>query len=271
MSVQAISEHFLERYLLGELPPVEAGEVERAAAADPRVRSAIEVLEASNRDILARYTAASFKARLLDRLKEAEAPVPSWRRWTAFAAAASALVLAVILVAPKIRQLSSGPSSAAGGFQDLVKGAAAVDLSKTQLLVYRKAGDLAELVGDGTEARAGALLQLAYVAASERYGTILSIDGGGGVTRHFPADERGSTLLSLNKRVLLPSALELDDAPGFERFFLVTSAAPVDVGAVLAKAAELAEDPDAAKRADLDLPAGLKQTSVLILKGEGSR
>jgi hypothetical protein len=271
MSVQVINEHFLERYLLGELPPDEAGEVERAAAADPRVRSAIEGLEASNRDILARYPAASFKARLLDRLKDAESPVRSWNRWAAFAAAGAALVLAAVLIVPRIRHLSSGPPFGAGGEQDLVKGAAAVDLTRTQLLVYRKAGDMAELVGDGTEARAGALLQLAYVAASERYGTILSIDGGGGVTRHFPADEGGSTLLSLNKRVLLQSALELDDAPGFERFFLVTSAAPVDVGAVMAKAVELARDPAAAKRADLDLPAGLKQTSVLVLKEEGSR
>ena len=272
MSDRVISDLFLERFILRELPPDEAGEVERAAATDPCVRSALDGLEASNRDILARYPAANFKVRLLDRLKEAETPVlPWWKRWAAYAAAGAVLVLAAVLVAPRIRQLSSGPPSAAGGFQDLVKGAAAVDLTRTQLLVYRKAGDQAELVGDGTEARAGALLQLAYVAASERYGTILSIDGGGGVTRHFPADEGGSTLLSLNKRVLLQSALELDDAPGFERFFLVTSPAPVDVGAVLAKAVELAKDPAAAKRADLGLPAGLKQTSVLVLKGEGSR
>jgi hypothetical protein len=91
------------------------------------------------------------------------------------------------------------------------------------------------------------------------------------VTRHFPVEEGGSTLLALNKRILLPSALELDDAPGFERFFLVTSAAPIDVETVLARAAALAKDPAAAKHGDLDLAAGLKQTSVLVLKGEGSR
>lgn len=271
MNAQAISEYLLERYLLKELPPEEARDVERTAAADPRVRSAIEGLEASNREILARYPAASFKARLLERWSENQAPRPSWMRWTAFAAAGAAFVLAAVLVVPRVRQLSSGLSSTAAAFQDLVKGSAAVDLTKTQLLVYRKAGDLAEIVGDGAEARTGALLQLAYVAASERYGTILSIDGGGSVTRHFPSDEGGSTLLSLNKRVLLPSALELDDAPGFERFFLVTSAAPVDVAAVMARAAELAKDPAAARLTDLDLPTGLKQTSVLVLKGEGSR
>jgi len=271
MSDRIFSEHLLERYLLGELPPDEAAEVERAAVTDPRVRSAIAGLETSNRDILARYPAASFKARLLDRLKAAQAPAPAWTRWAVLASTVAALVLAVILIGPKFRQLTSALTFGRSGEPDLVKGEAAVDLDRTQLLVYRKTGDQAALVRDGSAAGAGALLQLAYVSASERFGTILSIDGRGGVTRHFPAEEGGSTLLALHKRILLPSALELDDAPGFERFFLVTSAAPVDVGAVLAKAFEMARDPAAARRADLDLPAGLNQTSVLILKGEGSR
>jgi hypothetical protein len=271
MSGQVFSEHVLERYLLRELPPDETGKVERAAAADPGLRSAIEALEASNQDILARYPAADFKARLLARQEEGGVPAPGWRRWVWLAPAAAALVLAAVLVGPKLDRLKDSLPFAAGGERNLVKGEAPVDLARTQLLVYKKSGDRAELLGDGTEARAGALLQLAYVAASEPYGTILSIDGGGGVTRHFPVEEGGSMLLAINKRILLPSALELDDAPGFERFFLVTSAAPIDVETVLARAAALAKDPAAAKHGDLDLAAGLKQTSVLVLKGEGSR
>jgi hypothetical protein len=271
MSDRVISDLFLERYLLGELPREESGEVERAAAADPRVRAALDGLGASSRDILARYPAADFKARLIARLREAEAPRFSWKRWAVFASAGAALVLAAVLIAPRIRQLTSPLPFGAGGDQTLVKGEAAVDLTRTQLLVYRKTGDQAELVGDGNEAAAGALLQLAYVAASRSHGTILSIDGRGAVTRHFPPEEHGSTLLSPNRRILLPSAFELDDAPGFERFFLVTSAEPIDVAAVLAKAVELARDPASARRADLDLPAGLEQTSILVLKGEGSR
>ena len=163
------------------------------------------------------------------------------------------------------------PPAGPGPDQTLVKGEAAVDLTKTQLLVYRKRGDLAEILGDGNEAGAGALLQLAYVAAAEPHGVILSIDGRGRVTRHFPAEEGGSTLLALNKRIAPPERHRARRRPGFERFFLVTSAEPIDVGAVLAKAGELAKDPGRARRSDLDLPAGLKQRSVLILKGEGSR
>ena len=100
---------------------------------------------------------------------------------------------------------------------------------------------------------------------------ILSIDGRGHVTRHFPADDGGPTALSRNKRIFLPNALELDDAPGFERFFLITSPEPIDVKAVLAEAVELAKDPNLARRSELALPSGLKQTSVLLLKEGGTR
>lgn len=284
MSHGVISDYCLERYVLGEFPPEEAGEVERAAAADPRVRAALDGIESSNRDILARYPAAAFKAGLLARLKNAKdgasvrarrrlftAPASFWNRALVVASASAVLVLAAVLIIPAIKGLRDAPPSGPGVDQTLVKGEAAVDLTKTQLLVYRKRGDLAEILADGNAAEAGALLQLAYVAAAEPHGVILSIDGRGGITRHFPAEEGGSTLLDLNKRSLLPNAIELDDAPGFERFFLVTSESPIDVGAVLAKAGELAKDPGRARRSELDLPAGLRQWSVLILKGEGSR
>ena len=271
MNDRVFSELALERYLLRELPRGEATEIERAAAADPRVRSALVALEASNRDILARYPAPRFKARLLDRLKEEEATTPSWKRWAVAASAAAAVVLAVVLIGPRLVQPTRTPLAVPGGPENLVKGEAGVDLTRTRLLVYRKTGDRAEILEDGAEVGAGALLQLAYVSSSAAYGTILSIDGRGEVTRHFPAEAGGSTLLALHKRVLLPSALELDDAPGFERFFLVTSEAPVEVEAVLAEAAVLAKDLVKARRGELDLPAGLDQASVMILKREGAR
>jgi hypothetical protein len=270
MSDRVFSEHVLERYLLGELPREDTAAVERAAAADPRIREALTALEGSSRDILARYPAASFKARLLERLEDTTGPAPIWMRWAVPVSAAAVLVVAVVLVGPKIRQWATAPPAVRAA-EDLVKGEAALDMSRTQLLVYKKSGDLAELVGDGFKARPGALLQLAYIAASARYGMILSIDGRGGVTTHFPVGEGVSTVLSPRHRILLPDAIELDDAPGFERFFLITSDEPVDIEAVRTRAVALASDPAAAARGELDLPPGLDQTSVLILKGEGVR
>ena len=283
MSYGVVSEYYLERFVLGELPPEDAGEVERAATVDPRVRAALDAIDSSNRAILARYPAEDFKSGLLSRLEAAEGGAPGlgrrffperlafpWKRSLAFASVAAALVIAAVLIVPGIKGPSNALLPGSGLDGTVVKGDAGIDLRTTQLLVYRKDGELTETMKDGNEARAGALLQLAYVAASEHYGVILSIDGRGGVTRHFPAEEGGSTLLMLNKRSLLPNAIELDDAPGFERFFLVTSKTPIDVASVLAKAGDLAADPSLARNSDLDLPTGLKQRSVLILKGEGS-
>ena len=92
-------------------------EVERAAAADPRVRAALEGIETSNRDILARYPAAAFKAGLLARLEDAEdgaslrharrrlfaAPASSWNRALVIASASAVLVLAAVLIIPRIK------------------------------------------------------------------------------------------------------------------------------------------------------------------------
>ena len=283
MSDGIISDYCLERYVLGELPPKEAREVERAAASNSRVRAVLDGIASSNRAILALYPPAFVKAGLLARLNPVEerAPVRRRRLFPAmafpatralvFASASAALILAAVLVIPWIKGLPDAAVSSSGVDRTVVKGDAGIDLTETRLLVYRKHGGLAEILSDGNEAEAGALLQLGYVAAAEPHGVILSIDGRGGVTRHFPAEAGGSTLLSLHKKSLLPNAIELDEAPGFERFFLVTSDAPIDVAGVLVKAAELGREPARARRSDLDLPAGLKQRSVLVLKREGPR
>ncbi len=62
-----------------------------------------------------------------------------------------------------------------------------------------------------------------------------------------PLDPRGP--------VVLPSAYELDDAPGFERFFLVYSAKPFDVAAVDPAARALAQLPPVTA-ASCPCPAG---------------
>ena len=65
--------------------------------------------------------------------------------------------------------------------------------------------------------------------------------------------------------VVLPSAYELDDAPGFERFFLVYSAKPFDVSEVdpVARALSLHA---AGERGVLSLPRGLGQFTLLLKK-----
>ena len=77
----------------------------------------------------------------------------------------------------------------------------------------------------GTLARSGDLVQIAYRSDGLAYGAIFSVDGRGAVTRHLPA--AGEQAVPLAKRDTLDFAYELDDAPRWERFYLVASDRPL--------------------------------------------
>lgn len=268
MNKETVSEYYLERYALGELPDEEGKEIRRLSSSIPEIQAALEDIKSSDQDILALYPPLAVKASLMTQLAEtSKKPFPLKRVLTISSAAA---VLTLILVLPLLKQ--KPPIIYPDTEQDvtLVKGIPKVDLSKTQLLVYRKMQDQVEILTDGKHASPGDLLQLAYVTAEEPYGIILSIDGRGAVTLHFPGSQGESTKLELNKQSLLPNAIELDDAPKFERFFFLTSKSPIDVDDVLREAQNLTKNPEQIQQKKLDLPASFKQYSILILKGEGS-
>jgi len=269
MNKETISEYYLERYALGELPDEEAEEIRRLSSTVPEIHAALEEMKSSDHDILSLYPPLTVKASLLTQLAEtSKKPFPLKRVLTISSAVATFLIL--ILVLPLLKQkpriIFPDPE------QDvtLVKGIPTVDLSRTQLLVYRKIQDQVEILTDGKHARAGDLLQLAYVTTEDSFGMILSIDGRGTVTLHLPESKGESTKLELSKQFLLPNAIELDDAPKFERFFFLTSEFPIDVDGVLQEAQDLAKNPEQVQRKNFDLPESFKQYSVLILKGEGS-
>ena len=66
-------------------------------------------------------------------------------------------------------------------------------------------------------------------------------------------------------RFRLPSSYELDDAPAFERFFLVRSDAPFDVGPIVA-AARGPRGRSGARGPPLPLPLSYQQASLLLEK-----
>lgn len=143
-----------------------------------------------------------------------------------------------------------------------------------RLLVYRqRAGQAStsdsELLSDGVRGAGGDLLQLAYDRAPEGlHGVLLSLDGAGKVTQHLPEEgaRQAAPLVPL-RELRLPSAYELDDAPAFERFVLVTAAEPFAVADVLAAATTLARGgPAAARTEPLPLPPSFHQTSLSLNK-----
>jgi hypothetical protein len=270
MNSELLSEYYLERYVLGELPEEVAEEISRQLRTSPELQAVLKEIESSSHEILSLYPAPAVKARLTARMNEVQNKRTGFPlRTILYLSSALATVLVFfLLILPAIRDNTGTKPLGIGPDQTLVKGIPAIDLSKTQLLIFRKSDGKVEIMADRERARAGDLLQLAYVAAEESHGMILSIDGRGSVTLHFPAKKGGSTELEQHKESLLPNAIELDDAPDFERFFFVTSGEQIDVEGVLKKAENLAKVPKQIPQAELDLPDGLKQYSILVLKGE---
>lgn len=279
MGKNIISDYHLERFVLGELPLELDKKIRWMASVDAEVKAALEAIKSSSREILSLHPPPAFKAELMARLHEkgrgfraVGIPPQSQRRarLVPFSMAAAAVALLLVVLVPGLKEKALGVFGSAGPDASRVKGIEAIDTARTQLLVFRQKRERVEVLTDENRARAGDLLQLAYVAAGDPFGMILSIDGRGRVTLHFPVEGEGSTALVQNRKFLLPNAIELDDAPSFERFFLITSKAPIDVASILERAKDLASDPRRAERSELDLSEGLDQFSVLIRKGEGS-
>lgn len=136
-----------------------------------------------------------------------------------------------------------------------------------RLLLFRKRRGRIERLADGARARAGDLLQLGYMAAGNRYGVVVSIDGGGAVTLHYPAQAEGEGALQPRGQHALDHAYELDDARSYERFFFVTSGdEPLPAQRVVDAAKQLAKAGPAARHSDLPLPRRWRQASVTLRK-----
>jgi hypothetical protein len=231
----------LERFALGELPPERMEEVRKRL--DP---AQLAQLQASNAEILKEYPPEEIGPRIRRRA------APRSRRWMFAPILAVAGMLAVWAVpratveSPEVPEITR------------IKGSPALEL-------HRRKGAGIERLGNGATAAPGDQVQLSYVAAGRHYGAIVSIDGRGGVSRHLP--ERGDAAVALDRggSIELPSSFELDDAPRFERFFLVTSDAPFRVGDVVQAATALAARPDA-ETADLPLPPQLSETTFVLRK-----
>jgi hypothetical protein len=256
----------IERLAHGELDGNEAAAVRARLAAEGRsADDVIAALVIADRESLAAYPPAAVAAEIRRRAAPpARRRSPVVRATFAGATLALAGALGVVLATG---HLAPAPPASTSPVSEptTIKGTAPT--GGARLYVYRHAGAGDERLADGQRAAPGDLLQLAYATTAGGFGLLLSIDGSGTVTQHWP--EAGSTRsppLRVGGEVRLPSAYELDNAPSFERFFLVRSAEPFDVAPVVAAARALSAQAPLARRAPLPLPARFTQTSLALEK-----
>jgi anti-sigma factor RsiW len=243
----------IEGFVLGELPPAEQEALARAVAEDRALRARVEAIEASNRAILAAHPARVAASVIRERIAPAPRHAP-WARRLAIVAAASVTVVGVGLGLMRMREARVDVPA-----ETRIKGL------RPHLEVFRQTPAGIEPLAEGAIAREGDLVQLTYQAAGRRFGVIVSIDGRGAVTVHHPRESRQAARLAPGEAARLSSAYRLDDAPGWERFVLVTAERPFEVASVVDAAARLAGT-GAAGTEPLALPSPLEQSSFVLRK-----
>jgi hypothetical protein len=263
-----VPDWLLERLALGELDAETAADVRRRLAAEGRSPDDVAAaVVASNREILAELPASQVAAEIRRRSDRAAAARPAPRRaflWGAPVALAGGVALVLLLAKPSDPFNVSANRPVEAPEVIIEKGG---DRSPApRLLVYRHGVEGNQRLFEGARAARGDLVQLAYGSRTGGYGVLLSIDGARKVTLHWPERADGpAPALKASGEIRLPSSYELDDAPAFERFFLVRAAAPFSVATALEAARALAAQPSARKQA-LALPPGFEQISLALDK-----
>ncbi len=253
----------LERFRLGELPPPEMARLAGTLTDDPTLRLRLDQLARDDRELLdelpPRAAAAAIRARCRQSTARLGTRLPVWQPVLAVAAAVVAALSLTLLRSPQ------GPSTADRTRREptRIKGL------RPEVFLFRQTPNGAEPLTRASVARAGDVVQLAYQAAGQRYGAIVSLDSRGVVTRHLPRGGSRAAELAAGGSVPLPAAYELDDAPRWEAFYIVTAPAPFPVDLVV-NAAAAARPRPGGEPVRLALPAGLEQ-SVFLLKKDVAR
>lgn len=231
-----VPDWLLERLAAGELPEAQAAEL-RERLKSRGEEHLLTSLADSNAKILASLPPDKIVPEIERRAGQAAARTKtvSVRRlrpvWALSAVTACAAGLAFMLVV-RHHEANRQPTSDESQPESITKRG---DL-KPKLRIYRKISAGSEILGAQSSVHRGDTLQIRYVAAGKRFGVIASVDARGQVTFHLPESPGSAAALERDGERALPHAYELDDSPGFERFYFVTSDAPfttTDIGLAL--------------------------------------
>jgi hypothetical protein len=238
------------------------------------LKEKISGLHESDRAILDRYSADSMRRIVADKLSLSASEKRKNRtfsfkyQWgftgipTALAAALfAALVLPPFLYGRKnpVENSSTGKTTEI----ERSKGAGA------QIFLYKKEEREAVQLYNKSFIKGGDSIQIGYTAAGAKYGFIISIDGNGMVTQHYPDYGYNAAELNSNGEVLLNYSYQLDNAPSFERFLFITGNDSFNTRDFINTLKHL-ENRKSAGTADFlaCLPPYTKMSSIVLLKKE---
>ena len=270
-----IPDLLVEQLMLDELPPEQARRVRQQLEddGDPRIaelrRSDEEILSAHPPDLVARRI-----RNRLERVHDHAPPglvgaEPAARRIGWWWIATTVAVAAAIALAWWIgRSDATTPDTGSVHGEKIAVGPDAPDTTRIKgdpaISIRKQEGSRGTLLSPGDTVKPGDALLVSYRSGDWPHGVIVSLDGAGEVTLHFPADASESTALQHGGSVPLHT-FELDDAPGFERFFIVTSSEPIEVERVMESVRALGRGPDPAS-AELPQPTDGKMVEFGLVR-----
>lgn len=211
--MKRIPDHILESINCGEADPSDY----YAEYGEDNVKEALELLKQSDEEILNKISPEKFYDDLITK-KNGHSKSKSVR-FIRFAplAAAAAFVLIFVPVMLNINQDKAYITSEEGV---RIKGT----LNKPELFLYRQTSGEPELLKNNEKVFCGDTIQIAYNPSGKKYCLIFSIDGNNQITNHLSQSEDSFITCEVQNRLtLLNYSYELDDAPDYELFVMVTA------------------------------------------------
>lgn len=222
-----------------------------------------ESISDSNREILSTYPAQIMKEAISKKLGDKSniriltprTPF-AFQRTLSYAATICCVLLLSLVTVRMVSRVS--PEE---GLTERSKGNGA------RLFIYKKDGTEAVLLKNKTPIGRNEIIQISYLSGGEAFGAILSVDGNGVITQHFPDSGNMTTQLSSNGEVSLDFSYKLDDAPKFERFIFITGNESISIENYKKSIANLAiRDEKGNFDIASSLPEKIHVTDIVLLK-----
>jgi len=254
------SDLMLERFVLAELSAARMDEIAREAERDSVLKQRISSIETSNAGFHQQVDASEMLAAIKQKSIASSKKASTRQHWQPVYAIAASIILAITAFIFFSQSEIQSPVYDAQGIDGVrLKGL------QPSLHLYRKVKNKVERLSPGASIHSGESVQMGYIAAGQRFGTVFSVDGRGVVTLHYPLEAGDKPVLDNEGEVTLAFSYQLDDAPEFEKFYFVTSAELFSVDEVLQRVQLLAQN-DHYLQQSLELPPEFNQFSFLLKK-----
>lgn len=223
-SVNKISDFKLERYLLGDLPEGEMQALREREACDEIFAARVKQLREEGKSFLAENPFSTIENKLENAERSEILPNRSFN--TLWLKVAAALVIALgvfsaVVLNRNVTTYEGSGTSMEVALADTDDGTRIKGMSAS-LEVWKKTGDSAVQMVNLGDAFEGDEIQLRYRVPQKCFGMLFSMDGNGTITMHMGEGDKAIEL-EPGKMTTLPFAYKLDNAPKFEKFFLLTS------------------------------------------------